>query len=338
MDTILNTISIADFTDLVRREFRAVGTRVPRVADMLYIKDERGLNNGEFALYEEYDTDTFASVKLQGENTTKARAGVGYSKTAKVRRFGIEIDITDEMRKFNKYPEVRAKLTNLTNYAPERMELDLTHRLTFASATTYVDRDGTTVDITVGDGLALASASHLLKYSGTTWSNLVSGAPSFSRTGLESAELLASTNILNNFGEKRKMNFNVLFFADYPTTENLVMELLQSTASVASGINSNVKNVYQAKYKPLKLAYLATTAQGAYDATKRGYWGIVATGTDEGSWQAYFPTWEAPYLVDPINTPSLIDGHADIWTYGARCSYDIAIVSGRGCIISLASS
>ena len=83
MDTILNTISIADFTDLVRREFQAVGTRVPRVADMLYIKDERGLNNGEFALYEEYDTDTFASVKLQGENTTKARAGVGYSKTAR---------------------------------------------------------------------------------------------------------------------------------------------------------------------------------------------------------------------------------------------------------------
>lgn len=337
MDTILNTITIADFTDLVRREFQAVGQRVPKVADMLYIKDERGLNNGEYALYEEYDTDTFASWKPQGSNTTKARAGVGYQKQAKVRRFGVEIDITDEMRKFNKYPEVRAKLTNLTNYAPERIELDLTHRLTFASATTYVDRDGNTIDITVGDALALASASHILKYSSTTWSNVVSGAPTFSRTGLESAELLASTNILNNFGEKRKMNFNVLFFADNPTTENLVMEMLQSTASISSGINSGVKNVYEAKYKPLKLSYLATTAQGAYDVTKKGYWGIVATGSDEGSWQAYFPTWEAAYLVDPINTPSLIDGHADIWTYGSRVSYDIAIVSGRGMIISLAA-
>ena len=338
MDTILNTISIADFTDLVRREFQAVGGRVPMVAEMLYIKDERGLNNGEFALYEEYDTDTFASVKLQGENTTKARAGTGYSKTARVRRFGIEIDITDEMRKFNKYPEVRAKLTNLTKYAPERMELDLTHRLTFASATTYVDRDGITVDITVGDGLALASAVHQTRFSSVTYSNVVSGAPSFSRTGLEAAELLAATNIVNNFGEKRTMNFNVLAHADNPTLENLVMELMQSTASTASQINSGVKNVYQAKYKPLKLAYLATTAQGAYDSTKRGYWAIIATGSDESSWQAYFPTWEAPYLVDPMNTPSLIDGHADIWTYGSRCSYDIAIVSGRGCIISLAAS
>lgn len=338
MDSVLNTISIADFTDLVRREFQIVGVRVPRVADMLYIKDERGLNNGEFALYEEYDTDTFASVKFQGQNTTKARAGVGYQKQAKVRRFGIEIDITDEMRKFNKYPEVRAKLTNLNNYAPERMELDLTHRITFAGSTTYVDRDGNTIDITVGDGLALASAAHALKYSSVTWSNIVPGNPAFSRTNLEAAELLASTNILNNFGEKRKMNFNVLFYADYPTTENLVMELLQSTASVASGINSNVVNVYQAKYKPLKLSYLATTAQGGYDTSKKGYWGIVATGTDSGAWQAYFPVWESPYLVDPINTPSLIDGHADIWTYGSRCSYDIAIVSGRGFILSQSST
>ena len=337
MDTNLNTITIDDFTDLIRTEFQAVGTRVPAVADMLYIKDERGLNNGEFVKYEEYDTDTFASVKLQGVNTAKARAGTGYEKQAKVRRFGIEIDITDEMRKFNKYPAVVSKITNLTKYAPERMELDLTHRLTFSSATSYVDRDGTTVDITVGDGLALASASHTLKFSSATWSNIVSGAPTFSRTGLEAAELLASTNILNNFGDKRKMNFNVLFFADNPTTENLVMELLQSTASVSSGVNSGVKNVYQAKYKPLKLSYLATTAQGAYDVTKKGYWGIVATGSDEGAWQAYFPTWEAPYLVDPINTPSLVDGHADIWTYGSRCSYDIAIVSGRGMIISLAA-
>lgn len=338
MDTVLNTITIADFTSLVRIEFEAVGTRVPRVAKELFQQDDRGLNNGEFALYEEYDADTFASFKAQGTNVAKARAGTGYQKQAKVRRFGIEIDITDEMRKFNKYPEVRAKLTNLNNYAPERMELDLTHRLTFSSATSYVDRDGNTIDLTVGDGLALASAAHTLKYSTATWSNSVSGSPSFSRTGMEAAELLASTNILNNFGEKRKMNFNVLFYADYPTTENLIMELLQSTASVSSGINSNVINVYQAKYKPLKLSYLATTAQGAYDSTKKGYWGIVATGNDEGSWQAYFPTWESPYLLDPVSTPSLVDAHADVWTYGCRVSYDIAIVSGRGFIISLASS
>jgi hypothetical protein len=334
MDTNLNTITITDFTDLVKREFQMVAGNVVPNAQQLYQLDEVGLNNGEFRLYEEYDQDTFASFKGQGVNVSKARAGVGYSKQAKVRRFGTEIDITDEMRKFNKYPEVKAKLTNLTSYAEMRMELDLTHRITFSNATTYVDRDGNTIDITVGDGLALASASHLLKYSTTTWSNIVSGNPAFSRTGLEGAELLAATQVYNNFGEKHRMNFNKIWYADNPTTENLVMEILQSTASVASGINAGVKNVYQNKYEPVKLPFLATLANSAYDSTKRNWWGLIAAGNDEMSWQAYFAIWEKPYLIDPVSTPSMVDGHADVWSYGVRCSYDIAIVSGRGFIVS----
>ena len=336
MDTLLNTITIADFTDLVRRQFQLVASTVNTKADILFQRDEVGLNNGEFRLYEEYDQDTFASVKLQGQNVQKAKGGVGYQKQAKVRRFGVEIDITDEMRKFNKYPEVRAKLTNLMSYAEQRLELDLNHRIGFSGATTYVDRDGTTIDITVGDGLALASASHTLKYSTVTWSNIVSGNPAFSRTGLEAVELLAATAIFNNFGEKRAMDFNVIFYADNPTTDNLVKEILLSTSSVSANVNAGVKNVYQNKYTPVKLPYLATTASSNYDSTKRNYWGIAATGTGATAWQAYLAIWEQPYLVDPISTPSLIDGHADIWTYGVRLSYDIAIVSGRGFIISQA--
>jgi hypothetical protein len=334
MDSNLNTITIYDFTDLVKREFEMVAMNVTPNAQQLFQLDEVGLNNGEFRLYEEYDQDTFASAKAQGQNVSKARAGVGYSKQAKVRRFGVEIDITDEMRKFNKYPEVKSKLTNLTSYAKMRLELDLTHRITFSNATSYVDRDGNTIDTTVGDGLALASATHALKYSTTTWSNIVSGNPAFSRTGLEAAELLASTQIFNNFGEKHVMNFNKIWFADNPTTENLVLEILQSVASVASGVNAGVKNVYQNKYEPVKLPFLATLANGSYDSTKKNWWGLAATGSGEGAWQAYNPIWEQPYLIDPVSTPSLVDGHADIWTYGVRVSYDIAIVSGRGFIVS----
>lgn len=334
MDTTLNTITIQDFTDLVRREFEMVAVNVKPVAMQMFQRDDVGLNNGEFRLYEEYDQDTFASVKLQAQNVAKARAGVGYSKQAKVRRFGVEIDITDEMRKFNKYPEVRSKLTNLMSYGEMRIELDLNHRVTFSNATTYVDRDGTTIDLTVGDGLSLANAAHLLKYSTLTWSNSVSGAPAFSRTGLEAAELLASTQVYNNFGEKHVMNFNALFYADNPTTDNLVKEILLSTASVAANVNAGVKNVYESKYTPIKLPFLATTASSAYDSTKKNWWGLVATGEGAGAWQAHFAMWENPYLVDPVSTPSLIDGHADIWTYGVRLSYDIAIVSGRGFILS----
>lgn len=334
MDTILNTVTIQDFTDLVKRQFESVGKAPRPNATQLFQVDPIGLGNGEQRVYEEVDGDNFAAFKGQGQNTAKGRAGVGYQKTATVRRYGMEIDITDEMRKFNKYPQVKAKLTNLMEYIPNRMELNLTHRVTFANATSYVDRDGITIDVTTGDGLALASAVHTLKYSTTTFSNVVSGAPAFSRTGLEAAELLASTQIFNNFGEKITKSFNKIFFADNPTVENAVLELLQSTASVASNVNAGVKNVYQNKYTPVKLPYLASDATGGYDSSKKNWWGIVATGSGEQAWQAYLPIWEDAYLVDPIGTPSLVDGHADVWTYGVRGSWDVCVVSPRGFILS----
>lgn len=336
MDTNLNTVSIADFTDLVKRKFDMTGKKPEVVASSLFIRDDVGMNNGEFRLYEEYDRDNFASWKPQAQNVAKGKAGTGYSKQAKVRRFGTEIDITVEMRKFNKYPEVIAELTNLTDYAKLRMELDLTHRLTFSNATSYVDRDGQTIDITVGDTLALASASHTLKYSATTYSNLVSGAPVFSKTGLESAELVAMTQIFNNFGEKDTKKFNTIFCAENPTTINAIKELLNSTATVTTNQNAGVVNVYKNSYNLVVLPYLATTATGGYDSSKRNWWGLIATGAGANAWQAYFAVWESPYLIDPMSTPSMVDGHADVWTYGVRCSYDIAIVSGRGFIISQA--
>jgi len=331
----LNTITLPEFTDLVRREFEMVGSAAKPTAMALFIKDDVGLNNGEFRLYQEYDHDLFASFKGQAQNVKKGKVGVGYSITATVNRYGTEIDITDEMRKFNKYRDVISKLTSLTSYATNRLELDLNHRITFATSTTYTDRDGRVRNIAVGDGLSLANAAHTLKYSATTWSNLVSGAPAFSQAGLEAAELVASTQVYNNFGEKITKKFNKIFFADNPTVANAVLQLLHSTASVVDYKNAGVTNPYANKYVGVMLPYLASTATSAYDATKKNWWGIVAAGgNDADSWQAYLAMWENPYLVDPMSMPSLVDGHADVWTYGVRVSYDTAIVSGRGFVLS----
>jgi len=67
-------------------------------------------------------------------------------------------DITFEMRSENRHVEVVNSLTNLATFSPQRAAIDLTHRFTFATATSYVDMDGDTVSTVVGDGLALVSA------------------------------------------------------------------------------------------------------------------------------------------------------------------------------------
>lgn len=329
----LNTLTLKDFVDLTQRFWVENASKITPAARQLFQIDPVGEGNGTERLYQEYDGETFAKAKPEAVAVGKARAGHGYEKRAKLQRFGLEIDITYEMRKYNKYPEVIQKLTSLATFGKHRQELDLTHRFTFGGSTTYVNMDGNTVDISTGDSLALISASHTLAFSSTTYSNNVSGNPVFSSTSLESAQTLAATQIFSAFGEKRVMNFNTIVTADYPTVVNEVRRQLQSTAQV-SATNAGVVNVFLAQYKHVILPYLATTASGAYDSAKKNYWFLVAAG----EWQGMLAEWEPENLVTPAAGNNLEDRHTDVWTFGVRIGYDIAVVSGRGVIGSLNAS
>jgi len=327
--TQLSTLTQTEFTNLVRTAWMDPGNRVPARARRLFRLDPVGLNNGTERLYGEFDTETFAKRKVEGANVQKARVGTGYSKLAKLKRYGLEIDITLEMRQFNKYPEVIRELTSLAGFGTQRQELDLTHRFTFAGATSYVNMDGETVDISTGDGLSLVNSAHTLANSSVTYSNAVSGNPVFSATALEAAQLLGASSIYSDFGEKRVFTWNYLVTSDYPTVTNEVARQLQSTAQV-SAANAAVVNVFNALYTHIALPYLATTATGAYDSAKKNYWFLVSE-----NWSGYLAEWEPENLVTPAEGNNLVDRHSDVWTYGVRIGYDIAVVSGRGVIGSL---
>lgn len=243
------------------------------------------------------------------------------------------------MRDENRYAEVGSLITSLTHFCPQRIEVDQTHLLTFCTSTSYTDMDGEVNTITVGDGLALASASHTLKFSSTTYSNRVSGDPVFSRGALEAAEALATTNVLSNFGERRVINFNAIVTGDDPNTVNTVKQFLNSTADVTA-IQSGIENIYKGKYRHVILPYLATTATVARDSTKERWWFLAAIGQGTNGWQAYYSVWEAPHMKDQTMTDTNAnhDYSRDIWTFGTRAGYSIRAVSGRGLIASCPSS
>ena len=115
-----------------------------------------------------------------------------------------------------------------------------------------------------------------------------------------------------------------------------VKQFLNSTTEVGQD-NSSVMNVYQNKYRHIKLPYLATTATGAYDSSKKNYWFLVAMGMGTNGWQAYHGMWEAPNLKPVSENGANADYSRDIWTYGVRAGYGICTVSPRGLIGSLAS-
>lgn len=333
----LNTLSLSQFTDLVDRNWSIYQKTVQTGnAKQMFITSNEMANTGDTRLFTEIDTQDFAKNKPQGEAARKTTVQQGYAKLVQAQRFAREIDITWEMRRYNKYPEITAQLTSLNKFCPNRDELDLTHRLTFAFATSYVDMDGVTQDITTGDGLSLANGAHTLKGSPKTYTNIITGNPKFSTGGLEMAETLHNTQILSQFGQRRVMDFNVIWTGDDPNTVNEVLRLLKSTTDIDQN-NPSVVNVYNLggpKYRHIKLPYLATDANENYDATKAKMWGTAVIGQGLNGWQAYYAVWEAPNLKTPAPGNNGEDVHTDTWTYGCRNSKGIAALSGRGITFS----
>ncbi len=294
--TYLSTVTFPELTDLVNRNFVSVGGLIVPAAMQLFLKDTAGAGEGELKLLQEYDTTTYAKAKAQGVDAKKASFGIGYLITIRAKRIGIESEITWEMRRYNKKQEVMNVIQSLPYFCPQRVELDLTHTFTFAASTSMTDMDGNTRDLTVGDGLALASAVHTLKFSTITYSNRLTGDPLFSKGALESAELLTTTDILSNFGEKRVMDFNTIITGNNPTICNAVKQFLRSVSDNTQN-NPGVVNVNQDKHRHVILPQMATTATGAIDSTKKYYWFLGAIGAGLRGWQAYYVEWDAMTLI-----------------------------------------
>lgn len=335
--SLLNTVTLFDFTDLVEKEFKLQQTMVQPVAQQLFVSDPIAANTGDTRRYEEVDTQTYARSMPEGTNAKKATVGTGYYIVTSVVRRAMEIDITFQMRRYNKFAEVTSKLTSLAHFVPQRCELDLTHRITFGNATSYVNMDGETVSTAVGDGLALFSAAHTLAFSAMTYSNLVTGAPVFSQGAYEATLQLTVSNVLSNFGERRVMDFNAIWSSDDPNTVAEIKRVLESTSDVDQN-NPGVVNVYKNSRRHVILTQLATTATGAYDSTKRRWWGIASIGQGVNGWQAYYSESEPVNLKSPAPGNNGEDFHNDVWSYGTRGSYAIAALSGRGIIASLPAS
>lgn len=334
--TLLSTISEPEFSDLVRRNWTIVQNTIDRNAKEMFVMDKIGSGNGSSKLYNEYDTDTYSRFKPEGAAMSKASVGVGYNRIMTPTTMARQIDVTLEDRVMNRYMEVQSKLTSLSGFFENRLDLDLSHVITFASSTSFTDMDGQTIDNTTGDGLALASAVHTLAFSSTTYSNVVSGAPQFSQTALQAALLVADYQILNNFGQRRQMNFNVIWCAQDPTTEQAIDQLIFSTADV-DAVQAGIINTYRGKFRRVTLPNVATTADGSGDLTKRKFWGVAAVGQGLEGWQGILGMW----MPNQLKTPTPGNNGEDIdtldWTYATVGIYGIAPVSPRGFIISLAT-
>ena len=322
----LNSTSLPVFTRLAGVIFAKglEGVKKSIRGSGLFVEESIPENSGETRDYTEIDLELYASGKSQGSQAQRAKIQLGYNKLVTVRRYAKDIGITYEMRRFNKYPDVVRRLTNLAELPGNRMELDLAHRFGFGTAATYTDKDGVVVDISTGASQTLWNTAHTLTGTATTYRNRLAGNPVLSKGALEGMERLVVEETLNNFGEKLTVDFDILWTTDDPNTVNTAMEYLKSVAA-PDFANSGVTNVYKAKYKHVKIPLVATTAAGATDNTKRRFWGVASSMISD----AHLGIWETPHLKVPSDLNAGEEFSTDDWNFGVRSGWGIGIVTGR---------
>jgi hypothetical protein len=324
----LNSISLSVFTRLAGVIFAKALEMVDKNirGSGLFVEEAIPENSGETRDYTEIDLELYADNKSQGNQAGRAKVQLGYNKVVTTKRVAKDIGITYEMRRFNKYPDVVRRLTNLAQLPDNRLELDLSHRLGFGTATSMTDKNGATVDLTTGEttASALFTTAHTLTGTSITFRNRLAGNPILSKGALEGIERLVVEETLNNFGEKITAKFDILWTTDDPNTVNTAMEYLKSVAA-PDFANSGVTNVYNAKYKHVKLPLVPTLAAGTVDNTKRRYWGIASSMISD----AHLGVWEAPHLKAPSDLNAGEEFSTDDWNFGVRAGYGIGIVTGR---------
>ena len=328
----LNTITLSDFTKLAAviwfRETESL-VNFARESGIFRVMGVPN-NSGDTRDFSEIDGEEYANVKGEGDQASRGQVQQGYTNSMKVRRFAKNIGITYEMRRYNKYPEVVSRLTNMARQIPQRIDLDLSHRLGFGTATSYTDIDGVSVTISVGDTLSLWNTAHTLRGSSTTYRNRLANSPQFSRGALELMERQAIENVFNQFGEKKVIPFNVIWSTDDPVDTNTIKEVLRSVASPAAA-HEGVTNVYSAKYRHVVLPRVPTTSAGGIDTAKRHFWGLCAT--DYSS--AYLGVWDEATMQAPTTGSNGEDSQTDDWDFRLRGAHGITIVGANFLTISL---
>ncbi len=328
----INSGSLPQFTDLVKRNFAYQLDEMPQVmrTSGFVMDDPMEQNTGEFKRYaERLHRNQYGSRRDEGDTAQQAKVQYGYEKDLQVHTVSLEVSITKRMRVAGKNQDIIDAVTNLSTVCPNSVDLDLSHRLTFAFDTSYTDRDGNSIDVTIGDGLALWSAVHTLTGSATTYNNIVTGNPQFSKGALENAQKLAVEETFNNLWEKMMMNFDILFSTDDPNTNNQIKELLKATADVTTN-NEGTFNVYANALRHIRIPRLATTASGGVDTAKRKFWGITSSMNSS----FYYSSLEEPYLKTPIDGNNWEEFSSENWNYLSACTYWITIVDWRWLKIS----
>lgn len=329
MAQIINRGNFADFNNNLTIAWTKSYSDFPKRASVMYNMSSTDVDTGDIS---GLDGFSMAKIKLEGQDMAFGSLTQNYRKTWSTYEIALETKITWNMRRYAKYDLIQKAINNLAQSAAKRMEIDLTHRFTFANSTFYTTQEGYTKTTTIGDGLALLSTVHTMPGTTTTFRNRVANNPVISKGGLEAAELLFATQMIDTNGETTFQDPTHLVITNDPNQKNTTMQYLKSYADPTAA-QAGVMNPYEGKYGLIILPYLSTLASGAYDSTKAKYWFLVNMNHKD----AYCKVGQDPMFITPSDNGGK-DFESLDWKYGTLASYALEIVDARWIVGSLGDS
>lgn len=333
---LVSTMTTPAVNDLITKSFVKEAFRPAGDVRRIFHKETGDWSSQDKRIME-VDRERFAERKVEGQSSVQRGISQGYFKDIRRNTISVTRLVSGEAYKALTAHKLAQYATQTADDVIDKIELDMRNFLGYGASASYTDNGGFTIDTTVGDGLALFHTTHTLKNSSTTYSNILSGAPSFSESALESAEDYFSYNVLDNNGQRVSMKPNTIITSEKATMKNRVARTLGSMAPEAiegtANANSGVQNTYKNKYKHLVVEF-DITALNVTDSTKSFYWYLGALGgLPETSFQGYYVSWLSPQVA-----PAEIN--QDKWTlsYTARAAYGIGAVSGKGILLVQATA
>lgn len=332
-------MTVPAIQDLIKKSFAKsmYDTQVAGSVRQLFQKDTQDFTQN-LKRVQEVDRERFAEQKVEGMPSAQRGIGQGYFKDISRKTISITRKVSGEAYQALEAQKLSQWAMDVAQDVTDKIELDMRNYLGYATiGSSYVDNGGFTIDLTTGDGLSFFNTAHTLKFSATTYSNILSGAPVLSNVALESAEDYFSYNVLDNYGQRLAMKPNTLITTRKAIMVNRVARILnsQSPEAIAGTLNANagVANTYKNKYTHLVVEFDVD----AFNITKSSltfYWALACLGgAPEDSLQLWYISWQSPMVATP-------EVKQDEWymSFTARALYGIGSPSARGIIISEATS
>jgi AraC-like DNA-binding protein len=334
---LISTLSVPAIQDLITKSYQKQTLREADDVRKVFIKETADWTTDVKRIHE-IDKERYAEQKVEGQSSAQRGISQGYFKDIKRKTVSVTRVVSGEAYKALTAHKLAEYASSTADDVIDKIELDMRNFLGYATiGTSYTDNGGFTIDLTVGDGLSVFDTTHTLKNSSTTYSNILSGAPSFSDTALESAEDYFGYNVTDNYGQRIDIKADSIITTSKASMMNRVARLFGSmspaTINGTANGNSGVKNVYRDRYQHLVVDF-DVDSLGRPNSNLAYYWFLAALrGQTESRFQAYYISWMSPMVA-----PAEVNQDKWILSWTGRAAYAIGAVSGKGIVVSKATS